>query len=620
MRRTLLLSLAVVVAGLASSADAQTCVGAADAGECPTTDPSLINVDTTWCGPANPSPIILNEPVFVTGGATLTILAGSPGSPCIVRGQPRQAAVAMGVTAGTPGALIVTQTGKINAVGDPGDPTNYTDDLPIVFTTAAVDANGDNLPDNVDGNPGFLDPYPGGAVAFLDDDPIAAPLAPLNPNGVQNAQLWGGVVMLGNAPTNLSDFQGQGHGEGLIEGLTVPGFPDANARYGGVNPHDSSGRLRYVSIRHAGDEIGNGNELNCLSMGGLGDGTEIEFVECYANFDDGFEFFGGNVDTNHLVSSFLGDDLFDLDEGFTGIGQFWFGVMGNFNQDSGALYGTASGDKGCECDGENYIFDPMSPDLHNLSTRFQVASIPAPAAAVENTPWPLSYPAIFNMTIIGPASDAGSVNPATSPLSAAAVSGKRGLDLRNGFAGKIRNTLVVNMGTGQGVDVRVGDGSQPGFSAPNNAAAGLISIATSTFDNVAPIPGRDVAGASDEDVAMDNGDAVRVSEGAPNANTSLNCVNDTRGNNPPQASNWNGLANEDNFIQPRGDANGKLTVAANGPIDPDPLGGACSANGVVPTPQPALEAATYRGAFEAGVDNWTSGWTLLERSGVLATN
>lgn len=604
MRRNLVLAAALALAGIAGHANAQTCIGANDAGECPatalTTNPIVTN--QTWTtGPANPAqgifscPIVLNEPVFVKSGGTLNIAPG-----CVVRGQPRQAAVAMGVTAGTPGALIVSQTGKINAVGTP---TN-----PIIFTTAAVDAVAPvGVADNVDGNASFLDPAPSAAATFLDGTPLTAPLSPLNPLGVQNSVLWGGVVLLGNAPTNLSNFQGQGHGLATIEGMTVPGFAPADVRYGGVNPHDSSGRFSYVSIRHGGDEIGDSNELNCLSMGGLGDGTEVSYVDCYVNFDDAFEWFGGTVDTNHLMASYVGDDMFDLDQGFTGVGQFWFGIQGNFNQNSGSLYGSASGDKGAEWDGDDYRFSTATALGVNVncSTRFQVGGTTSPAPAVENTPWPLSNPAVYNMTLIGAggATSDGFVNPAASPLTPAALAGKRGVDMRNGFAGRLFNGLVVNTATGPGLDVRVGDGACPGFDATTNATAGLVAVGTSSFDDVAAM------GAS-ATTALTNGNNLRVGLGAPNNANSLNCVNDLL---------FAGLTSEDTLIVPTGNVAGKLdaTLLAQ-PIDPDPTFGACGANGVPPR-HPGLDrAATYRGAFEPGADNWTTGWTALNRGGLLA--
>ncbi len=634
MRMKLFLAFGVVFAGFAGHADAQTCVGTADAGiECPETAGATtalgreITSNTTWSNTVNnPAarifrcPIVLNQPIFVKGGATLTIDAG-----CVVRGQPRQAAVAAGVVDGTPGALIITQTGKINAVGSPGSLLSDSDDSPIIFTTAAVDNNGDNVPDNLDANVGFIDPSTNPATdVYLDDTPLTAPLAPLRAGDLgQNVALWGGVVILGNAPTNLSNLQGVGYGQATIEGLAVPGYPSVDVKYGGVDPHDSSGRMAYFSIRHGGDEIGNSNELNCMSLGGVGDGTDISFGECYANFDDGFEFFGGTVNTNNLVTSAIGDDSFDVDEGYTGVSQFWFAIQATFRRPNpsnpvvAAEFGSASGDKGCECDGDNYNgaaqdidtnddgVQDLTPNVVNLNGRFQQPGAVSPVADVENTPWPLSNPAIYNMTVIGPYGSVtdGFVNPASFPTTGT----KRGFDMRNGFAGKVFNTAVVNFGTSPGLDVRNGDFSVPGFDAEANAASGRIAVVTSAFDDVA-------AQGGPETPALANGDAHPAGLGAPNNPSSLNCVN----------TGWAGLLSENTYLNPNGNAAGKLdaTVIA-APIDPEPVTAGASANCAtagVPPRLPGLDAtATYRGAFRNQTTfKWTTGWTLLNRSGVLA--
>ena len=274
MQKRALAAFALALATFAGSASAQILVQAVD-----------VTVDTTWGD--NETDVILQQPIFVKSGATLTILAGT-----IVRGQPRSGPVVAGQVAGSPGALIVTQTGTLIATG--------AADNPIIMTTAAVDNNNDGNADDVDAPIGFEDQWVAGDV-FLDDDPFDAPLAPLNKAGEQNVALWGGLVILGQAPTNLGSASGLGTGKATVEGLTVPGFPVADATYGGVESHDSSGIIQFVSVRHAGDEIGTSNELNGITLAGVGDGTIFEFIEVYANFDDGMEWFGGTVSGNNLV-------------------------------------------------------------------------------------------------------------------------------------------------------------------------------------------------------------------------------------------------------------------------------------------------------------------------------
>ena len=135
---------------------------------------------------------------------------------------------------------------------------------------------------------------------------------------------WGGVILLGEAPTNNNAALTQ------IEGIP----PELEAQYGcegaGCDPNDDSGILRYVSIRHGGFSISGqpGDEINGLTMGAVGDGTTIEYVEVFANLDDCFEWFGGTVNTKYLVGAFCGDDTFDYDQGYKGLGQFWFAVQG----------------------------------------------------------------------------------------------------------------------------------------------------------------------------------------------------------------------------------------------------------------------------------------------------
>jgi len=101
-----------------------------------------------------------------------------------------------------------------------------------------------------------------------------------------------------------------------------------------VVENDDSGILKYVSIRHGGTNIGEGNEINGLTLGGVGNNTEIDYVEVISNEDDGIEIFGGTVDLKHIVVSGCGDDAFDYDLGWTGNGQFWLGVQSDYLGDN----------------------------------------------------------------------------------------------------------------------------------------------------------------------------------------------------------------------------------------------------------------------------------------------
>jgi hypothetical protein len=197
--------------------------------------------------------------VYINDGQVLTIEPGT-----VVRFRPGQAENAS--------ALIVSHGGKIIA--------NGTNTEPIIFTSEA-----DDLVGSV---------------------------------GKDESGLWGGLIILGNAPINIES------GEMSIEGIP---FAEPRGFFGGVDENDDSGILRYVSIRHCGTNIGDGNEINGLTLGGVGRNTEIEYVEIISTEDDGIEIFGGTVNLKHLVVSNCGDDAFDYDLGWSGNGQFWLGVQ-----------------------------------------------------------------------------------------------------------------------------------------------------------------------------------------------------------------------------------------------------------------------------------------------------
>jgi hypothetical protein len=162
-------------------------------------------------------------------------------------------------------ALIVARGGKIIAKG--------TASQPIIFTTIA---------DNVN-----------------------------NPTDVQAdvRGLWGGLIILGKATINDPT------GQSAIEGIPTS---ETRGLYGGSDDNDNSGELSYISVRHGGAEIGAGNEINGITFGAVGAGTRVDHLEVIANFDDGYEFFGGTVSAKYLISAYCNDDAYDWDQGFRG--------------------------------------------------------------------------------------------------------------------------------------------------------------------------------------------------------------------------------------------------------------------------------------------------------------
>jgi hypothetical protein len=201
----------------------------------------------------------LNGFVFVNPGDTLEIEAGTQ-----IQGRLGGGAEAS--------ALIVASGGTIIAEGTPDDP--------IIFTSVET------------------------ARSEL---------------GRNDRGLWGGVILLGDAPTNNG-------GQTQIEG--VPDNTGGRILYGGANVDHNVGTFKYVSIRHTGTQLGNGDEIQGLTLGAVGSGSTIEYVESYASDDDGFEWFGGTVNTKYLITAYETDDAFDIDQGYRGSNQFWLAVQG----------------------------------------------------------------------------------------------------------------------------------------------------------------------------------------------------------------------------------------------------------------------------------------------------
>ena len=124
--------------------------------------------------------------------------------------------------------------------------------------------------------------------------------------------LWGGIIILGQAPINncSDDVRGTATCERVVEG--------SDALMGGATLDDNSGRLKYLRILYAGYEVFPGNELNGITFGAVGSGTEVDYVQIHNNQDDCVEFFGGTVNVKHLICTNAGDDGLDFDWGYQG--------------------------------------------------------------------------------------------------------------------------------------------------------------------------------------------------------------------------------------------------------------------------------------------------------------
>lgn len=215
---------------------------------------------------------LLDGFVFVDSGATLNIEAGT-----IIQAKETP------TTGDNASALIVAVTAQIFATGTAAEP--------IIFTSELDDVN-----DNSD----------------LDET---------------DRGLWGGLILLGNGVLgNNTPITG-------IEGIPVS---ETRALYGGNDDANNVGTLQYVSIRHGGAQLSPGDEINGLTLGGIGSGTTLEHIEVFANSDDGVEFFGGMPNVKWCITAFCGDDSYDWDTGFRGKGQYWLAVQATDAADNGA--------------------------------------------------------------------------------------------------------------------------------------------------------------------------------------------------------------------------------------------------------------------------------------------
>ena len=201
---------------------------------------------------------IMNGKVVVRAGGSLTIEAGT-----IIKAQNGQGVEAT--------ALVIAAGASIHAIG--------TEDSPIIFT---------DIEDSIDYGDGVISP---------------------NRKPTDTGK-WGGIIILGNAV--VGEDGGSDDIEGIAEGYDW-------TSYGGNDDADSSGSFSYVSIRHSGTQLAGGDEIQGLTLGGIGSGTILKNIEVVGSNDDGIEIFGGAAQISNIVILNQRDDAIDLDEGFRGI-------------------------------------------------------------------------------------------------------------------------------------------------------------------------------------------------------------------------------------------------------------------------------------------------------------
>ncbi|CEM11109.1 unnamed protein product [Vitrella brassicaformis CCMP3155] len=228
---------------------------------------------------------------------------------------------------------------------------------------------------------------------------VVNPAEDVNDETKPEREKWGGLVILGKAPTN----NGGDDGMDVIDSL-VP-----EVKYGGTNASDDSGVLRYVRVWYGGKEIGENNEINGITFGSVGNGTTVEYVEVAFDVDDGIELFGGTVNLRYVSLRCNGDDSLDADNGWQGKAQFIFIVVcknGTHEEDRYLI------DKAFEFDSNGKGFD-LEPRTH---------------------------PQISHVTVLGP----GSSNDTWERTAAS----KRLFEFREGAGGTYVNFIVTDAEAG----------------------------------------------------------------------------------------------------------------------------------------------------------------------------
>jgi hypothetical protein len=242
---------------------------------------------------------------------------------------------------------------------------------------------------------------------------IIKPGAKINANGTESAPIiftsefalagsgsnptygdWGGIIILGNAKINVPG------GTASIEG---PGDS-----YGGTDDEDNSGILRYVRIEYPGIAYALNNEINGLTLGGVGRGTIIEHVQVSYSGDDSYEWFGGTVNAKYLVAYRGWDDDFDTDFGFTGKLQYLVSFRDPAVADQSSSNGFES-----DNDGSGSLNEPITS------------------------------PTWWNVTLVGPLETTG------TPINSLY---RRGMHLRRSSRNKISNAIIMGWPTGIRLD------------------------------------------------------------------------------------------------------------------------------------------------------------------------
>jgi hypothetical protein len=384
----------------------------------------------------------------------------------------------------------------------------------------------------------------------------------------------GGLYINGNAPINNGTATSPAIRNSTAGNLEAQG-EGGSGLYGGGDPNDSSGVVRFVRVLNSGFRFSATNERNSFTLQGVGSRTRIDYIWADNGLDDGIEFFGGTPSVKHILVTRNQDDAFDWVGGFRGKAQFVI-ARGCDN----------ACDNGIEAD--NFGIDGNSTD---------------PEAA------PRSAPRLFNFTLVG------TTNPATP------TTGFHGMLLRQNTAGFLRNFLVFNYKAGMDIDQPAG--STAGLVASQHICAVIAGVGNDTLR----VRNALFAGSTNQ-ADPDIDDPTEPAAGSDCGPYTTNGNNSGRSINPGNgtASNLEALYMADaanSITTPAGDATTLLVAPFNAPnsgtfdFRAKPGTAAASTVGATPPNDGFFDpSATYLGGVAPSTSGggnipWYAGWTLL---------
>ncbi|HPF12617.1 MAG TPA: hypothetical protein P5218_06580 [Planctomycetota bacterium] len=500
-----------------------------------------ITTSTTWT--AN-NTYNLQGQVYVLPGASLTIEAGT--------------VVASDVTANGGGSLAVCKGAQIFILGQANNPVIMTSKADVATWT----------PDG--SHPTGGDPRTGtwreaanewGNLTIMGDAYISSYNIPdpIDPSG--------------NTPLNSPVPSASNYDN--MEGLTPLNAMDTRTRYGGGNDDDDSGTVQYLSLRYGGRVVGLTNELNGLSLGGIGRGTDIHHVEIMNNVDDGVEIWGGTVTLKNMSIWNIGDDNFDVDQGWRGKAQFILLVQG---YSLNASQGSGVGDNMFETDG------------------------------AEDSDWqPVTTATIYNATVIGqPAPGAGDGLTAW----------------RDGARVQYRNCIFMD--SGETVVRPDGDDGDGASGYGHNGTLTFADVWNTNYNVYSTVNAPANPAAFYQ--SQTSGKLAEMTDSVFFRNLDANAYTEANARGVFNASNNNVL------IPGFADVDSPVTTVTRGPavvrggktelpvifLDPRPANAALTSVAAAPA-DGFFTPSNFRGAFAPG-QNWLTGWTAAEAFGFTGDN